>query len=146
MITQISFSQFYCRQLLYFCTKNNWPKYIEKSIKKIEMMVDSIISINQVLLKGLEEKLKCWESTTSTIGDVILQLTPFLKVYTTYTADYDNAIEMLIKSEKYTPFNEKMFEINQNPNVKDFMRSFCITPVQVKILLFLVFSIFFRSF
>ena len=122
-----------------------WPDYVKQAIKKMGGMVESVYSINEVLLFNLEERIKLWDDN-STIGDVLLKLTPFLKVYITYIAEFDGVSQMLNKCEKIVTFNEKLHELYQN--YQD-IRSYLITPVQVNnyicfiIIIFIFIFIFF---
>jgi hypothetical protein len=54
-----------------------------------------------ILLQSLLEKAgpRAWTETT-TIGDVFLQVTAFLKSYTDYVNNYSHALETLNKSRR----------------------------------------------
>ena len=114
------------------CESNGWPEKIKKAITPILSALETICGINELLLWNLEEKMIKWDAS-STLGDVLLKLTPFLKAYTTYTESYNIFLRKLSKFEKFLPFSEKLEEIKNSPNVGEFIRSYCITPVQVKI-------------
>ncbi len=56
--------------------------------------VESLHSINSTLLRGLEERLAAWGSQAG-MGDVFLTLMPYLKVYTSFTNNFDNALQTI---------------------------------------------------
>ena len=50
--------------------------------------VEIIVSYSKLLLVRLEPRVSHWSPSTS-LGDVFLQITDFMKVYTQYVQDYD---------------------------------------------------------
>lgn len=53
--------------------------------------LETILQFNQELLKQLEERIKDFTPNT-TLGDVFLKLTPFLKMYNEYSSNYQQAL------------------------------------------------------
>eukprot|EP01126_Amoeba_proteus_P043683 TRINITY_DN4808_c0_g3_i2.p1 TRINITY_DN4808_c0_g3~~TRINITY_DN4808_c0_g3_i2.p1 ORF type:complete len:945 (+),score=204.11 TRINITY_DN4808_c0_g3_i2:92-2926(+) len=56
--------------------------------------VHHILKINTTLLKDLQEVYANWTST-SEIGGILCAVTPFLRLYTVYSSNYDKAIQSL---------------------------------------------------
>ncbi|XP_004363962.2 hypothetical protein CAOG_03123, partial [Capsaspora owczarzaki ATCC 30864] len=70
--------------------------------------VQSLLGINETLLKDLDERVKAWDAQTTTIGDVFKRMAPFLKLYETYCNQHGTATQMLsrcqTKSENFSSF------------------------------------------
>ena len=52
------------------------------------------------LLRVLRERLNSWHADAM-IGDAMLQLAPFLKMYSTYAAKYEVLITLVVVVESY---------------------------------------------
>lgn len=68
----------------------------KEAFKHIFSELEVIYSYNSVFLSNLEKRFQQW-SVHQKIGDIILQITEFLKVYTQYTNNYNKAIATVEK-------------------------------------------------
>jgi FYVE/RhoGEF/PH domain-containing protein 5/6 len=134
--------QSYCRSLtvmndlfrmplLEACKRGLLPSVTEDMIHDIfSRYFTDITRVNFVLLQGLVERFKDW-SDHQFLGDLLLDLLPFLKMYTMYTSNYDRSMSALRelegKNETVTKFLE---EINANPLRSVDFRAYLIMPIQ----------------
>jgi len=92
--------------------------------------LEDLINVNTELLKSLIKRLQDW-SEEQKIGDVLLQLAPFLRLYTLYSLNFERANEIL--QELATKVIVKTFLDNQlqDPvsNGLDFS-AYLIMPIQ----------------
>ncbi|MFT7817043.1 FYVE, RhoGEF and PH domain-containing protein 4 isoform X2 [Arapaima gigas] len=101
--------QVFCAKLMEEAAKGTFPLDVVKNI------FSNISSINafhaQFLLPELEKRMSEWSSNPR-IGDILLKLTPFLKMYGEYVKNFDNAMELLkVWTEKSPPFKAIIQEI-----------------------------------
>jgi hypothetical protein len=91
--------------------------------------VTNIIAINTELLKGLVLRLKNW-SDTQKLGDLILNMAPWLKMYTQYTANYERVLKILEEHKDEAVLN--FFKTTHlHPLCKNLdFRAFLIMPIQ----------------
>jgi hypothetical protein len=91
--------------------------------------VTNIIAVNTELLKGLVERLKNW-SDTQKLGDLILNMAPWLKMYTQYTSNYERVLKILEEHKDETVLN--FFKTTHlHPLCKNLdFRAFLIMPIQ----------------
>jgi hypothetical protein len=71
------------------------PQHVE-DVKTIFSVMEHLVPLNQNLLASIEERVMSW-STSQRIGDIFLKFAPFLKMYTTYSNNYDTALQSLLK-------------------------------------------------
>ena len=89
-----------------------------------------ILQINTVLLNDLECKMKEW-SPTQKIGDAFAKMAPFLKIYTLYVSNFDNATATLDACEKTSAFSAFLESCHDNPACRGQpLPSLLILPVQ----------------
>lgn len=70
---------------------------------------------NDFLLPKLEERMKNW-SKEQKIGDIMANFAPFLKLYTEYVKNYDNAMMLIDKWTSQSPkFSSLLQEIQKKP-------------------------------
>jgi len=101
-----------------------------KNVEEIFNNIEQVLQINQVLLKSLEEKVQNWDTDTTIISSVFLEVGPYLKpYYTTYTEGYANAQSVLTECEKSSDFAAFLQETQEQLNGMT-IRSFLITPIQ----------------
>eukprot|EP00727_Mastigamoeba_balamuthi_P000905 m51a1_g10811 putative pleckstrin domain-containing protein (629) ;mRNA; r:23957-28159 len=99
-------------------------------INSIFANVPDVLQINTVLLEGLESRMTNW-GPSQLIGDLFLQLTPFLKLYSLYVANFDNSQTVLQQSEKIPQFDQFLQDKFADPQCRgQTLRSFLILPVQ----------------
>lgn len=94
----------------------------ENDVKSIFSSIEHILPLNKTLLKSLEERVNKW-SPEQTIGDIFLRFAPFLKMYTTHSNNYDQALETLSKLSNFPWFNQIVEFRNK-------VESVLITPIQ----------------
>lgn len=75
-------------------------------ISDLDTQIQIIASYSQLLLKKLENQLSSWNDSTSTIGNIFLEYTDFMKVYTQYVK-YHSTVQKSIKEERN---NNKKFK------------------------------------
>lgn len=138
--------QSYCRSLtvlnelfrltlLEACKRNLLPGVNEELVSNIfsRYFVD-ISRVNFVLLGGLVERLGHWDESQM-LGDLLIELLPFLKMYTLYSGNYERAMSALAELEQLSakeghPVAQFMAEVMANPlRTLDF-RSYLIMPIQ----------------
>jgi len=86
-----------------------------------------ILGIRQVNKELLNEM----EVSTEKIGKVFLELAPYLKFYSTYANDFQEATKLVEQwTEKSKPFKELLSNQESRPEVKMKLNSLLITPVQ----------------
>ncbi|KAM6946130.1 FYVE, RhoGEF and PH domain-containing protein 4a [Aplochiton taeniatus] len=92
--------QEFCIKLMEEAAKGTFPVDVVKNI------FSNITSINafhsQFLLPGLEKRMGEWASTPR-IGDILLKLTPFLKMYAEYVKNFEKAMELLKQWTERSP-------------------------------------------
>lgn len=138
--------QSYCRSLtilnelfrltLMEATKRNTlPGITEELVSNIfsRYFVD-ISRVNFVLLGGLVERLGEWDETQM-LGDLLIEMLPFLKMYTLYSGNYERAMLALAELEalaakENNPVALFMAEVMSNPMRTVDFRSYLIMPIQ----------------
>ncbi|XP_041746515.2 FYVE, RhoGEF and PH domain-containing protein 4a isoform X2 [Coregonus clupeaformis] len=84
--------QVFCAKLMEEALKGTFPVDV---VKNIFSNISSINTFhNQFLLPDLEKRMGEWESTPR-LGDILQNLTPFLKMYAEYVKNFDKAMELL---------------------------------------------------
>lgn len=92
--------------------------------------LEDILQMNTVLLHDLEERMQAW-SEAQCIGDLFVRLAPFLRIYTAYVSNFDDASATLEACEKLPAFAAFLKERFEDPVCKgQSLRSFLILPVQ----------------
>ncbi|CAB1313584.1 unnamed protein product [Coregonus sp. 'balchen'] len=82
----------FCAKLMEEALKGTFPVDV---VKNIFSNISSINTFhNQFLLPDLEKRMGEWESTPR-LGDILQNLTPFLKMYAEYVKNFDKAMELL---------------------------------------------------
>ncbi|XP_030221651.1 FYVE, RhoGEF and PH domain-containing protein 4a isoform X2 [Gadus morhua] len=84
--------QVFSAKLMEEAGKGTFPVEVVKNIFSNISSVHTFHS--QFLLPDLERRMGEWESTPR-IGDILLKLTPFLKMYAEYVKNFDQAMELL---------------------------------------------------
>jgi hypothetical protein len=71
-------------------------KYLSEEDSRLLFSNIAIIKqFNENLLKQLQERMKSWNDETTLIGDILVQMSPYLKTYRIYCDNYDKAIQTL---------------------------------------------------
>lgn len=94
--------------------------------------LETIIQLNSNLLDTLQQRFCDWNEDSSTIGDVILQFTPYFKMYQNYVNNHENATklitELMTKNTDFAQFIE-----HQQSDVRckgQTLQSYLILPIQ----------------
>lgn len=88
-----------------------------------------ILKVNFVLLQGLVDRLSNWSETQS-LGDLLLDMLPFLKMYTFYTGGWDKANELLDEYESKESFAHFLSERQKSFPQTQHIRFYLIMPIQ----------------
>jgi len=94
---------------------------------------ESILEVHQELLKQLEARLGIW-FMNSCLGDIVVQLTPFMKTYIIYVSNFDTALTALDEAVKKTPsFGEFLEKARQecDENLESFFKFTCKTDFTI---------------
>eukprot|EP00732_Lithocolla_globosa_P007358 Lithocolla_globosa_v1_NODE_9293_length_724_cov_3.796712.p1 type:complete len:137 gc:universal NODE_9293_length_724_cov_3.796712:455-45(-) len=69
-----------------------------KMIPVVFSNLDDLVGVNTELLNQLTQRVgeTEWANSRECLGDVLLRLAPFLKLYTTYVKNYDQGIATVI--------------------------------------------------
>lgn len=89
-----------------------------------------VLHTNTILLNDLEDKMKDW-GPQQKIGDAFAKLAPFLKIYTLYVSNFDNATATLDACEKIPAFAAFLEACHDKPDCRGQpLASLLILPVQ----------------
>jgi hypothetical protein len=127
-------NELYRLPLLEACKRGLFPSISEDLITDIfsRFFVD-ISRVNFVLLQGLVERFTEWDDRQS-LGDLLLDLLPFLKMYTMYTGNYERSMAALTELESNAKEGSHLAnflaEIHSNPIRTLDLRSYLIMPIQ----------------
>jgi hypothetical protein len=91
--------------------------------------VEVIYNINMEFCKKLEEKVNTWSSHQK-IGSVFLSIGQFLKVYTQYINNYNQAASRLEECKKNKLFAQFLLDCKSLPKVELELSSYLIMPIQ----------------
>lgn len=125
----IVLNEVYRRPMINASKKEEIPLSLDEVDAIFSKYFTQILKVNLTLLKGLVERLENW-SPTQLLGDLLLDLMPFLKMYTNYTGGWEKAISILDEYESKESFNNFIQQcIAQYPNAQP-IRSYLIMPIQ----------------
>ena len=83
------------------------------------------------ILQVNKELLNCLETANDRIGPVFLQLAPYLKFYSTYASDFEQAAQLVEKwINKSKSFKTFVLSQESRPEVQLKLNSLLITPIQ----------------
>lgn len=107
------------------------PLISAEDVKTLFSNVEIIFAYNSMLLEGLKSRMNSWSSQQK-IGDVFLSMADFLKCYTTYVNNYDEAHLLLRNLVKENPkFAKFIEEVRSHPHSKGLnLFSLLIMPIQ----------------
>ena len=107
------------------------PVVSELTVKQIFSNVHQIHQLNQTLLEELRKRLQSWENDPR-LGDIMIRIAPFLKLYSDYVANFDIANSVLndcLNKEKR--FAALVQEFERDPACENLKVShFMLEPVQ----------------
>ncbi|KAL6044748.1 RhoGEF domain containing protein [Balamuthia mandrillaris] len=93
--------------------------------------VSGLLALNLDLLASLEQRISQW-SDTQCLGDIFLQMSPYLKCYAQYCNYYDKAVDTLHRVKaSYPTFANFLKMCNKYPECKGkSLANFLVMPVQ----------------
>ena len=74
-------------------------KRVTKDLQVIFGNVEQILDLNNNLLDQLRDRVANW-SETQLLGDIFIKIAPFLKLYSTYGTNYENAVSVFQREMK----------------------------------------------
>lgn len=93
--------------------------------------VEVILNYSQSLLEELKPRVLVWRNDTSTLGDIFLKISHFLKTYQPYVVNYGASMSSLQKCCKDPRFSTLLRQLESDPRCKNgSLQSFLITPIQ----------------
>lgn len=98
------------------------PQHVD-DIKAVFSVIEHLVPLNQNLMLSLEERILAW-TTGQRIGDTFVKVAPFLKMYTTYSNNYDTAIQVLSR------ISHEPFFATEPAMSNRAIESILITPIQ----------------
>ncbi|EFA79330.1 RhoGEF domain-containing protein [Heterostelium album PN500] len=99
-------------------------------IKTIFSDIQIIHAFGQKLIEKLRPRIESWNHRQR-LGDIFLEIADFLKVYTGYIQNYNNALAMLDEIRKKDKISHALNECRAHPDCKGFeLSAFLITPIQ----------------
>ncbi|XP_046407118.1 FYVE, RhoGEF and PH domain-containing protein 4-like [Ischnura elegans] len=108
------------------------PMFSQEMIPQIFSNIKSIYQFHHdFLLPQLEERMKNWDHEKR-IGDIMKNFAPFLKMYSEYVKNFDNAMNLMgILAAKHQRFAAIMDEIHQTPECGNLTLSHhMLSPIQ----------------
>ena len=108
------------------------PLLPKAMITEIFSNIKQLYALNKTLLHDLVERIRKNYHEYQKIGDVFLQLTPHLELYSTYYNQHDRAIQMLDRaSTKYPNFVDFLEKCKNHPDFVNMrLETLLIEPVQ----------------
>eukprot|EP01122_Echinamoeba_exundans_P007355 TRINITY_DN2242_c0_g2_i1.p1 TRINITY_DN2242_c0_g2~~TRINITY_DN2242_c0_g2_i1.p1 ORF type:complete len:1030 (-),score=151.22 TRINITY_DN2242_c0_g2_i1:1444-4533(-) len=101
-----------------------------EDVRKIFSSVETIFSVNTLLLDGLNEKMMAW-SSKQCVGDIFLLHSNSLKAYTSYINNYEVSMATLQKCRQSRRFSKFLEQTKQDPICRSMeLEYFLIMPVQ----------------
>eukprot|EP00041_Stephanoeca_diplocostata_P037734 m.1441998 g.1441998 ORF g.1441998 m.1441998 type:complete len:1035 (+) comp25095_c0_seq15:369-3473(+) len=114
-------------------TKTGVPKVVisDRQVRVIFHEVESLHAINNLLLEQLEERYSKW-SAHSTLGDIFLSIMSFLKGYTAFANNFENALKVISDCKKEPSFVAYLSHCAENVVAcnKMWLEDHMITPIQ----------------
>ncbi|KAJ3023364.1 FYVE, RhoGEF and PH domain-containing protein 6 [Thoreauomyces humboldtii] len=93
-----------------------------------------LINVNAELRKQLDCRLEGnqWNPVDGCLGDIFLNLAPYLKMYSSYVKNFNNALSIVSDNiTRNAPFAQFVAKQNADPNLKGLpLEAYLILPVQ----------------
>lgn len=100
-------------------------------IRTIFSEIKVILSYNEIIHKDIRERMNNWYSEGQRLGDIFLRLTDFLKVYTAYVNNYNDAINTIQQLSQNPVFAKTLISCRDNPETGGHeLQSYLIMPIQ----------------
>eukprot|EP00118_Oscarella_pearsei_P004344 m.18415 g.18415 ORF g.18415 m.18415 type:complete len:1513 (+) comp27655_c0_seq3:29-4567(+) len=91
------------------------PIVTDDVMNAILQNVEQLVQFNSTLLNQLENRMKNW-SANSKIGDIMARNAPFLKLYTPYIQNFEDACKVLITTlDKNSQFRDVVRDFERRP-------------------------------
>jgi len=111
------------------CSQHN-PFITQADVRRIFSDIETIYSVNMMLLSQLKDKLRAW-SPKQTLSDVFLYMAEFLKTYSTYINNYEQSQYALASCKKNKRFMSFLEDAQADPTLNHMdIYSFLILPIQ----------------
>ncbi|KAL6069507.1 guanine nucleotide exchange factor 9, variant 3 [Balamuthia mandrillaris] len=115
----------------FFGKKEGEPLLSEEQITILCSNIEEIYGLNKILLKDLENRMESWDRNNTLIGDIFLELTPYLKNYVVYARMNEGAQTLLLELENNSSFVEFLHSWERLSIIRPGnLRSFLILPIQ----------------
>jgi len=103
----------------------------KQEISEIFSNVAQLLAFHKDFLKQLKERIEAWTDETA-IGDIVLSVTPYMKLYTAYSANYDKALSSIQAFSKKNPrFAEFLERCMQSTSFGGLpLNAYLIMPIQ----------------
>jgi hypothetical protein len=110
---------------------SNRPVIPDTEVGRIFSHLPEIYQLNLNLLSDLEIRVANWEETKK-IGDILSQFAPFLRMYATYTAQFEDCVKTLTNwCKKEERFQQLVREFEATPECRHLAIShYMLEPVQ----------------
>ncbi|KAI9345986.1 hypothetical protein DFJ73DRAFT_761361 [Zopfochytrium polystomum] len=106
----------------------------KKAIDEIFSNIEDIMPVNAMLLELLQDKIESphWNPATSCLGEIFMKLAPFLKMYSTYYANFSKALAVISdKMSKRPAFERFLKEMARLPECSGLrLDAFLLEPIQ----------------
>lgn len=100
-------------------------------IKSIFSEIEVIKGYNDLMYKKIKARMESWYSEGQRLGDIFLQFTDFLKVYTAYVNNYNATMSLIHELMQQPAVSQKLMECRNLPETNGLeIQSFMIMPIQ----------------
>jgi hypothetical protein len=101
------------------------------TIRIIFSEIEVIKSYNTLIVQKLRARYQKWYSEGQKVGDIFLQLTPFLKVYTAYVNNYNLALKTVTELSQNQKISKALMDCRMDSATNGLeLTSFLIMPIQ----------------
>jgi len=103
----------------------------KQEISEVFSNVAQLLTFHKDFLKDLKERIDIWTDDTA-IGDIVLSVTPYMKLYTAYGSNYENALNAVQNlSKKNQRFAQFLETCMQTPSFGGLtLSAYLIMPIQ----------------
>jgi len=109
----------------------NNPILTEIEIRAIFSELEVLLNYNNLLLVQLEQRVAKW-GVHQRLGDIFLQIASYLKIYSQYVSNYNEAMRILAECKKQSRFKKFLEDLKKKNSELDQcgLENFLIRPVQ----------------
>ncbi|KAH9487650.1 FYVE, RhoGEF and PH domain-containing protein 6 [Bulinus truncatus] len=107
------------------------PVIPSEQLNKILDLLPQLLTFNEDLLKDIKGRLEKWDIDPR-ISDIFVKKGPFLKLYSTYISNFENATALLESATKRNPiFAEALREFELSPRCSNLaLKHYMLKPIQ----------------